>query len=37
MTVCGIIACLDASWVGGCIMRSYEKEFVKRSGPLGKG
>jgi len=32
MTVCGIIACLDTSCVGGCIMRSYERKFVKRSG-----
>jgi len=35
MTVCGIIACLDTSCVGGCIMRSYEREFVKCSGPFG--
>ena len=34
ITVCGIIACLNTSCVGGCIMRSYEKRLVRGLGRL---
>ena len=37
MTVCGIIACLNTSCVGGCIMRSYKERFMKHLKHLAEG